>query len=63
MTCKKYQKPIDKKINIYDFSDSDKKVAKGTLLLKGVCPCCGKEIFQINNVSKLNNINDAYQIT
>lgn len=63
MTCRKYQMPVNKKIGIYDFSDSEKKVNKGTILLKGICPCCGEEIFQITNVSKLKNINDTYLVT
>lgn len=62
MTCRKYQMPINKKVSIYDFSDSEKKVNKGTLLLKGVCPCCGKEIFQFNNIANLEKLNETYKI-
>ena len=62
MTCRKYQMPINKKVSIYDFFDSEKKVNKGTLLLKGVCPCCGKEIFQFNNITNLEKLNETYKI-
>ena len=62
MTCRKYQMPIDKKVSINDFSNSEKKVNKGTLLLKGICPCCEKEIFQFNNITNLEKLNETYKI-
>ena len=42
--CDSKRKPLNGQVEVYDFSNSDKKVRKGSILLKATCPICKKKM-------------------
>ena len=47
--CDSKRKPLNGQVEVYDFSNSNKKVRKGSILLKATCPICKKQMNRFGN--------------
>lgn len=48
--CDSKRKPLNGQVEVYDFSNSNKKVRKGSILLKATCPICKKQMNRFGNL-------------
>ena len=60
-SCKKKREPLNKEVQIEDFSQSNKKVHKNTILLTSVCPVCKNQMFKFSNISKMEEIKSMFK--
>ena len=62
MHCRKYRRPKGYNITVDDFSNSDKVVSEGTVLLKGICHSCNKNIYQLSNISQAEKYQKDFKV-
>ena len=62
MHCQKFVMPANNKITVDNAKINEENRFYGTILLEGTCPQCGKPIYQISNISKLNELENQYMI-
>ena len=60
--CNEFFKPVNNEVKIETSSLDELKIKMGTIILVGICPRCGKEIFQFSNISKLEELKRLYLI-
>lgn len=62
LNCSDFFMPENKEITIEDYPLRKEQIKYGTILLKGVCPRCGKYIYQVSNISKKEELEQMYKI-
>lgn len=60
--CQKFVMPADNKITIDNTKINEGNRFYGTILLEGLCPKCNKHIYQISNISKMEELKSMYKI-
>lgn len=60
--CKNKRKPKNNEVRVKDFTQSEKRVNKNSLLLIATCPVCRNKMFKISNTSKLDNFDILFKI-
>ena len=60
-SCKNKIEPLNKEVQIEDFSQTNKKVHKDTILLTSICPVCKNQMFKFSNTSKIEEIKSIFK--
>lgn len=62
LCCNEFFRPLNNEITVENSYLDELKIKMGTIILVGTCPRCGKEIFQFSNLSKMEELQNRYNI-